>query len=44
MDIEIPNEGIDMEKMVEELERALILKALDKTKGIKKESCRAFPY
>jgi len=38
MDIEIPNEGIDMEKMVEELERTLLLKALDKTKGIKKKA------
>ena len=38
VDIEIPNEGIDMEKMVEDLERALLLKALDKTKGIKKKA------
>ncbi|HUL36405.1 MAG TPA: sigma-54 dependent transcriptional regulator [Thermodesulfobacteriota bacterium] len=38
MDIEIPNEGIDMEKMVEELERTLLLKALDRTKGIKKKA------
>ena len=38
MDIEIPNEGIDMEKMVEELERTLLLKALDKTQGIKKKA------
>ena len=38
MDIEIPNEGIDMEKMVEDLERTLLLKALDKTKGIKKKA------
>jgi len=38
IDLEIPNEGIDLEKMVEELERALILKALDKTRGIKKKA------
>ena len=38
IDIEIPNEGIDMEKMVEDLERTLLLKALDKTKGIKKKA------
>jgi two-component system response regulator PilR (NtrC family) len=38
IDLEIPNEGIDLENMVEELERALILKALDKTKGIKKKA------
>jgi len=38
MDIDIPNEGIDMEKMVEDLERTLLLKALDKTKGIKKKA------
>jgi two-component system response regulator PilR (NtrC family) len=38
LDIEIPNEGIDLEKMVEDLERTLLLKALDKTKGIKKKA------
>ena len=38
IDIEIPNEGIDLEKMVEDLERTLLLKALDKTKGIKKKA------
>jgi two-component system response regulator PilR (NtrC family) len=38
IDIEIPNEGIDLEKMVEDLERTLLLKALDKTKGIKKRA------
>jgi two-component system response regulator PilR (NtrC family) len=38
IDIEIPNEGIDLEKMVENLERTLLLKALDKTKGIKKKA------
>ena len=38
IDIEIPNEGIDLEKIVEDLERTLLLKALDKTKGIKKKA------
>jgi two-component system response regulator PilR (NtrC family) len=38
VDIEIPNEGIDLEKMVGDLERTLLLKALDKTKGIKKKA------
>jgi two-component system response regulator PilR (NtrC family) len=38
IDIEIPNEGIELEKMVEDLERTLLLKALDKTKGIKKKA------
>ncbi len=38
IDIEIPSEGIDLEKVVEELERTLLLKALDKTKGIKKKA------
>jgi len=38
IDIEIPKEGIDLEKMVEDLERTLLLKALDKTKGIKKKA------
>ena len=38
IDIEIPSEGIDLEKMVEDLERSLLLKALDRTKGIKKKA------
>ncbi len=38
IDIEIPNEGIDLEKMVEDLERSLLMKALDRTKGIKKKA------
>ncbi len=38
IDLEIPTEGIDLEKMVEELERTLLLKALDRTKGIKKKA------
>ena len=38
IDIEIPNEGIDLEKIVEDLERSLLLKALDRTKGIKKKA------
>jgi two-component system response regulator PilR (NtrC family) len=38
IDLEIPNEGIDLEKVVEELERSLLLKALDKTKKIKKKA------
>lgn len=37
-DLEIPNEGIDLEKVVEELERSLLVKALDRTKGIKKKA------
>ncbi len=38
IDIEIPNEGIDLEKMVEDLERSLLMKALGRTKGIKKKA------
>jgi two-component system response regulator PilR (NtrC family) len=38
IDIEIPNEGLDLEKMVEDLEKSLLLKALDRTKGIKKKA------
>ena len=38
IDIEIPSEGIDLEKIVEDLERSLLLKALDRTKGIKKKA------
>ena len=38
VDLEIPNEGIDLEKVVGDLERTLLLKALDKTRGIKKKA------
>jgi two-component system response regulator PilR (NtrC family) len=38
LDLEIPNEGIDLEKVVGDLERMLLLKALEKTKGIKKKA------
>lgn len=38
LDLEIPSEGIDLEKVVEELERNLLVKALDRTKGIKKKA------
>ena len=38
IDLEIPNEGIDLEKVVEDIERTLLLKALDRTKGIKKKA------
>lgn len=36
--LDIPSEGIDLEKVVEDLERSLLLKALDRTKGIKKKA------
>ena len=35
-DLDIPTKGIDLEKVGEELERTLPLKALDKPMGIKK--------
>lgn len=38
LDLEIPNEGIDLEKVVEEVERTLLMKALDRTKGMKKKA------
>jgi two-component system, NtrC family, response regulator PilR len=38
VDLDIPTDGIDLEKVVEDLERTLLLKALDKTKGIKKKA------
>lgn len=37
-DLDIPNEGIDLEKIVEDIERTLLLKALDRTNGIKKKA------
>ena len=39
-DMEIPDEGVDMEAMVEDLERALILKALDRTGGVKTDAAK----
>ncbi len=38
IDLEIPSDGIDLEKVVEEVERTLLLKALDRTNGIKKKA------
>jgi two-component system response regulator PilR (NtrC family) len=38
IDLDIPSEGIDLEKVVEEIERALLVKALDKSRGIKKKA------
>jgi two-component system response regulator PilR (NtrC family) len=38
LDLDIPNEGINLEKLVEEIERTLLLKALDRTHGIKKKN------
>ncbi|HSB04357.1 MAG TPA: sigma-54 dependent transcriptional regulator [Thermodesulfobacteriota bacterium] len=38
LDLEIPTEGVNLEKLVEEIERTLLLKALDRTHGIKKKA------
>jgi two-component system response regulator PilR (NtrC family) len=38
LDLDIPSDGIDLEKIIEDIERALLLKALDRTKGIKKKA------
>ncbi len=38
INLEIPKEGIDLEKVVENLEKTLILKALEKTRGVKKRA------
>ena len=38
IELDIPPEGIDLEKVIEEIERALLLKALNRTKGIKKKA------
>jgi two-component system response regulator PilR (NtrC family) len=37
-DIEIPDEGLELEEMVEQLERQLIEKALERSDGVKKEA------
>jgi two-component system response regulator PilR (NtrC family) len=36
--LEIPEEGMDLSKVVEDLEKAFILKALEHTAGIKKKA------
>jgi len=38
LDLEIPSEGVDLEKIVEDVERTLLLKALDRSRGIKKKA------
>ncbi len=38
INLDIPKEGIDLEQVVENIEKTLILKALEKTKGIKKRA------
>jgi two-component system response regulator PilR (NtrC family) len=37
-DLEVPAEGLDLEGMVEKLERSLISKALERTSGVKKDA------
>jgi len=37
-DIDFPEEGIDLEKVVADLEKMLLLKALDRAKGVKKKA------
>lgn len=39
-DMEIPDAGIELEVMVEQLERTLIRKALERTNGVKKEAAK----
>jgi two-component system response regulator PilR (NtrC family) len=36
--LEIPEEGMDLNKVVEDLEKAFILKALEQTDGVKKKA------
>ncbi len=38
--LEIPEEGIDLNKVVEDLEKAFILKALEQTGGVKKKAAK----
>ena len=39
-ELEIPDEGIELEAMVEQLERTLLRKALERTSGVKKEAAK----
>ena len=36
--MDIPPEGIDLDGVINELERALLLKALERSKGVKKKA------
>jgi two-component system response regulator PilR (NtrC family) len=38
IDLEIPHEGIDLEKVMEDLEKGLLIKALERANGIKKKA------
>jgi two-component system response regulator PilR (NtrC family) len=38
VDLDLPEEGLDLEKLVEEIERSLLVKALSRTNGIKKKA------
>ena len=38
INLEIPKDGIDLEQVVGDLEKTLLLKALEKTKGVKKKA------
>ncbi len=38
--VEIPHEGVDLERLVEEYEKGIIMEALRKTGGVKKEAAR----
>jgi two-component system response regulator PilR (NtrC family) len=38
LELDIPNEGINLEKLVEDIERTLLVKALNRTHGIKKKA------
>ncbi len=40
LEIEIPPEGIDLEKIMVELEKKLLLKALDRCRGVKKKAAK----
>jgi len=40
INLDIPKEGIDLEQVVEDLEKTLILKALEKTRGVKKKAAQ----
>jgi len=38
-DINLPSEGTDLDELMNRLEKNLLLKALERTQGIKKKSC-----
>ena len=40
LSMDLPSDGLDLEALIEQIERALLIKALDRTRGVRKEAAR----